>query len=370
MRSRRLEARGAEVITAFGQGRDQTLFEACPRLAARGIATSKSARSRFLQRHGSTRKKTGHATAQHRPDVLKRRRAWLDAQPDLDPERPVFVDRTGTATHMTRSHGRCPRGCAWGSPTTTTRPPRRSRSCGSAAWSRRWCWTGRPTATGSRPMSAMSARRRPSRKTSSSWTTSSHKRVAARRLSEAAGAELRFFPPDSPDFSPIETAFPKLKAPLRKAAARTVADPGPPSAAPSISSRPTETPPSSPPQATNQNDGETIYRDAHKARVRVRARSYFHGQKFLANKRDTRMRSLDRGCVPAAALVASGFRHRFSITGSSAGGGRDPHRPAFRTSALGGPERFAPRQGTLPRGSALEEKSRCPRLRQCRSDGR
>jgi transposase len=51
---------------------------------------------------------------------------------------------------------------------------------------------------------------------------SSHKRVAARQLIEAAGAELRFLPPYSPDFNPIEMAFSKLKALLRKAAERTV----------------------------------------------------------------------------------------------------------------------------------------------------
>jgi transposase len=51
---------------------------------------------------------------------------------------------------------------------------------------------------------------------------SSHQRVAARELIEAAGAELRFLPPYSPDFTPIEMAFSRLKALLRKAAERTV----------------------------------------------------------------------------------------------------------------------------------------------------
>lgn len=36
---------------------------------------------------------------------------------------------------------------------------------------------------------------------------SSHERVAARELIEAAGAELRFLPPYSPDLKPIEMAF-------------------------------------------------------------------------------------------------------------------------------------------------------------------
>lgn len=39
---------------------------------------------------------------------------------------------------------------------------------------------------------------------------------------EAAGASLLFLPPYSPDFKPIENAFSKLKAMLRKAAERTI----------------------------------------------------------------------------------------------------------------------------------------------------
>jgi transposase len=51
-----------------------------------------------------------------------------------------------------------------------------------------------------------------------------HKPTAVRRAIEATGAELRFLPPYSPDFNPIEMAFSKLKALLNKAAARTVDD--------------------------------------------------------------------------------------------------------------------------------------------------
>jgi transposase len=52
---------------------------------------------------------------------------------------------------------------------------------------------------------------------------SSHKGTKVRDLIEAAGASLRYLPPYSPDFNPIEKAFAKLKALLRKAAERTVA---------------------------------------------------------------------------------------------------------------------------------------------------
>lgn len=48
-----------------------------------------------------------------------------------------------------------------------------------------------------------------------------HKSAAVRELVEATGATLRRLPPYSPDFNPIENAFAKLKALLRKAAART-----------------------------------------------------------------------------------------------------------------------------------------------------
>src|SRR4051794_39666901 len=43
-----------------------------------------------------------------------------------------------------------------------------------------------------------------------------------RQMIEAAGAQLRYLPPYSPDFNPIENAFAKLKALLRKAAERSV----------------------------------------------------------------------------------------------------------------------------------------------------
>jgi len=51
---------------------------------------------------------------------------------------------------------------------------------------------------------------------------SSHKRPAVRHAIEAAGARLLYLPPYSPDFNPIENAFAKLKALLRRAAERTV----------------------------------------------------------------------------------------------------------------------------------------------------
>ena len=48
-----------------------------------------------------------------------------------------------------------------------------------------------------------------------------HKPSAVREAIQAAGAQLRFLPPYSPDFNPIEMAFSKLKSFLKKTAART-----------------------------------------------------------------------------------------------------------------------------------------------------
>ncbi len=51
-----------------------------------------------------------------------------------------------------------------------------------------------------------------------------HRAVGVRDIVQARGARLRFLPPYSPDFNPIENAFAKLKSILRKAAARTIPD--------------------------------------------------------------------------------------------------------------------------------------------------
>ena len=51
---------------------------------------------------------------------------------------------------------------------------------------------------------------------------SSHKRASVRETIKAVGARLMFLPPYSPDFNPIEKAFARLKAMLRRIGKRTV----------------------------------------------------------------------------------------------------------------------------------------------------
>ena len=89
-----------------------------------------------------------------------------------------------------------------------------------------------------------------------------HKGRKVRRAIKAAGASLRYLPLYSPDLNPIENAFSKLKAILRKAAARTVDSlwnamstvSGTPFATRCRASHPRTAPATSPPQGMSRND--------------------------------------------------------------------------------------------------------------------
>ena len=81
-----------------------------------------------------------------------------------------------------------------------------------------------------------------------------HRRPTIRAAIEAAGAVLRHLPPYSPDFNPIENAFAKLKALLRKAAARTMTISGTPSAMRCLNSLPRSAPTTSKLQGMSRID--------------------------------------------------------------------------------------------------------------------
>src|ERR1700752_4006071 len=55
-------------------------------------------------------KKSLHAAEQQRPDVAAAREVWRDRQPNLDPDRLVFIDETWATTNLTRRYGRAARG--------------------------------------------------------------------------------------------------------------------------------------------------------------------------------------------------------------------------------------------------------------------
>jgi transposase len=81
-----------------------------------------------------------------------------------------------------------------------------------------------------------------------------HKVHGVRQAIEAAGAHLLYLPPYSPDFNPIENAFAKLKALLRKAAELTSRASGKPSPTHFAASRPRNAVTTSPPHDTMQTD--------------------------------------------------------------------------------------------------------------------
>jgi transposase len=156
---------------------------------------------------------------------LSQRQAWFEGQLDLDPERLVFIDETWTATNMTRSHGRCRRGerLRMGFPhghRKTTTLLAGLRTSGMVA---PMVLDGPVNGEGFEAYVAQVLV--PELRQGDVVimdNLSSHKRATVRERIEAAGAKLLFLPPYSPDFNPIEKAFAKLKALLRKAAERTV----------------------------------------------------------------------------------------------------------------------------------------------------
>ena len=146
-------------------------------------------------------------------------------QPDLDPARLVFIDETGATTKMARLRGRSPRGerCRASVPhghwkTTTlvaglrldgmTAPMVIDGAMNGAAFT---AYAETLLAPTLRPGDVVVMDNLPA-----------HKVRGAREAIESAGAIVLFLPPYSPDFNPIEQAFAKIKALLRKAAAQTI----------------------------------------------------------------------------------------------------------------------------------------------------
>jgi len=147
------------------------------------------------------------------------------SQPDLNPERLVFIDETGAATDMARRYGRCPRGqrlvssVPWGHWKTTTFVAA-LRINGIQA-----------PCVFDGPMDGPSFRAYVEQFVVPILRSGdivimdnlpSHRVAGIRTAIEGAGAELRYLPPYSPDLNPIEQFFAKLKAFLRKVAARTI----------------------------------------------------------------------------------------------------------------------------------------------------
>ena len=170
-------------------------------------------------------KKSAHAAEQQRPDILTRRWEWFEGQLDLDPDRLVFIDETWASTNMARTRGRAPRG------------ERLRAAIPHGHWKTTTFVAGLRNSGMVAPMvldgpingvafqayvdQVLVPELRPGDVVIMD-NLGSHKRPSIRASIEAAGAGLLYLPPYSPDFNPIENAFAKLKAMLRKAAARTI----------------------------------------------------------------------------------------------------------------------------------------------------
>ena len=137
----------------------------------------------------------------------------------------MFIDETWTATNMARSHGRCQRGerlrmgFPHGHRKTTTLVAGLRKSGMVAPMTLDGPINGDWFEAYARHVLVPTLR---SGDVVIMDNLSSHKRASVREMIEAAGARLLFLPPYSPDFNPIEMAFAKFKAFLKKVAARTV----------------------------------------------------------------------------------------------------------------------------------------------------
>jgi transposase len=170
-------------------------------------------------------KKSLHAAEQQRPDVAAAREAWRDQQSSLEPDRLVFIDETWATTNMTRRYGRSPRGQRL----VARVPHGHWKTSTFVAGLRATGLTAPLVVDGA--MNGEIFRAYVEQVLAPTLEAgdivildnlSSHKVAGVREAIEACGASLVYLPPYSPDLNPIEQAFAKLKALLRKLAARTV----------------------------------------------------------------------------------------------------------------------------------------------------
>src|SRR5438067_12699907 len=200
---------------------DATLEELRQRL---GVACSTMAISRALRKLGLPRKKkVPRAQEQDGPEVQERRREFCAELAGLDPYRLVFADECGANTAMTRTHGRAPIGQRvyantpgqWDAITLT---------CG-LRWSGVTAALAFPGATNTDwfenyVADVLIPELKPGDVVV--WDNlTPHQSEEAVEAVEGAGARVVPLPPWSPDLTPIEEMFSKVKGAMRSAAART-----------------------------------------------------------------------------------------------------------------------------------------------------
>ena len=165
------------------------------------------------------------ASERGRPDVARRRRQWQAHQTKIAPERLVFIDETWTKTNMAPLRGWAPRGQRLIGPA----PHGKWRTATFLAALRHdridapWLIDG--PINGERFRLYVDKVLIPTLRPGDIVildNLGSHKGKAVRQAIRAAGARLLFLPKYSPDLTPLEQVFAKLKHLLRKAAARSI----------------------------------------------------------------------------------------------------------------------------------------------------
>ena len=165
-----------------------------------------------------------------RDDVCEARRRWrLNRQPRLreQPHRLVFIDETATTTRMTRLRGRALRGerlkarAPFGHWKTQTFIAGLRCDGLTAPWI---IDTPMTRAIFEVYVETQLAPTLVPGDVVICDNLSSHKSEKAKEILKERGAWLFFLPPYSPDLTPIEMAFSKLKANLRRIGARTIDD--------------------------------------------------------------------------------------------------------------------------------------------------
>lgn len=165
------------------------------------------------------------ASEQDRPAVARWREQWRKYQDRVDPRRLVFIDETWAKTNMAPLRGWGPRGHRL----IAKAPHGRWQTLTFLAALRHNridapCVIDGPI-NGDRFIAYVEQLLIPTLAPGDIVVMDnlgSHKRQAVRSAIRAAGAKLFFLPPYSPDLNPIEQAFAKLKALLRKTQERSV----------------------------------------------------------------------------------------------------------------------------------------------------
>ncbi|MEP7453337.1 IS630 family transposase [Phyllobacterium sp. SB3] len=207
---------------------DITMPELAARLQAdRNVVAANASLSKLLCRAGFTYKKTLMASECARADVAERRRVWINRrQPRMrrQPYRLVFIDETSVNTKMTRPRGRTKKG------------KRLKASAPFGKWGTQTFIAGLRHDALTAPWVIPGAMDREAFniyiETQLAPTLapgdvvildnlSVHKSAKAEAAVRQRGAWMLFLPQYSPDLNPIEMAFSKLKAHLRKAVARS-----------------------------------------------------------------------------------------------------------------------------------------------------